>query len=184
MKLNEITQGQKIKEIESWCKDHNIETFHVNPDFSVDVPETVDLYGCGLTELPFKFGKVYGNFDVTNCKLKNFDNFPRLCYSLILVNNPITSLIGIQDQIKFIHDNGNTFWRNMVNVIGCPIKEGGIGLLLIENLKKIMWQPTSNRGEHAIPAFEIIAKYEGRPDDIYECQAELIHAGFEDFAKI
>ena len=87
--------------------------------------------------------------------------------NLYFRENQITSLVGIHKIIK--RCNGFTFTSSI-------IKEGGIGLLLIENLANIT--------SYAAP-FKIIEKYLGTgTKGMLACRDELIANGFEEYAKL
>ena len=114
----------------------------------VDVVRYVNLCYKKLKTIPVKFGKVGGHF---------------YCNS-----NQLTSLVGIHKLIKKIDGRFNISFN--------PIREGGIGLLLIDGLKEI-------KSNH--PALDIINKYVSRGKmGILACQEELIEAGYEEFAKL
>ena len=113
----------------------------------VNVTGDVNLSSLKLARLPVKFGEVGGSFD---------------CY-----RNQLTSLVGIHKIIKSCKG---------INLYDNPIKEGGLGLLLIKDLKYIQYN---------LPAFQIIEKYLGKGKrGMIDCQTELIKAGFKDFAKL
>lgn len=64
------------KEIQIWLDRHNIENAKINDDLIVNVAGDVFLCELNLKEIPFKFGKVYGDFNVLDNQLTNFKNFP------------------------------------------------------------------------------------------------------------
>jgi len=81
--------------------------------------------------------------------------------------NKLTSLVGIHKIIKSCQ---------AIYLSKNPIKESGLGLLLIKDLKCI---------DSELPALQIIRKYLGKGKrGMIDCQTELIKAGFKDFAKI
>lgn len=86
----------------------------------------------------------------------------------------IDSLIGISDLVI-----------NPIKtlVINKSVKQGGLGLLLIPGLTNLIVYNhiSGNPGEAAL---DIIERYVGRPDDIFECQNELIEAGLEEYAQL
>lgn len=93
--------------------------------------------------------------------------------SFICKNNKISSLIGVDD----ILENVGVFYCG-----DNPIREGGLGLLLIPKISKLVF----DNGERTNLAFAIIANYisVNAAELIYECQRELIEAGLEEFAQI
>lgn len=105
--------------------------------------------------------------------LSTFDGFPLIIgNNLFLSENKFTSLKNIHKYIKKI--GGTIFLTNN------PIKSHILGLLLIENLSNIQFSSD--------PDLEnIINKYlpnsRGRTA-VYDCQEELIQAGFEEYAQL
>ena len=81
--INESWSGvkkQSIKaEIEAWCDEIGIEKYTINSQGEIDVNGYVDLSRRDFKELPYKFGKVKGWFDLGECKnltsLKNCPNY-------------------------------------------------------------------------------------------------------------
>ena len=59
------------------CEKYGIENYTVNPDGSIDVYGSVDLYDCNITELPLRFNKVTGSFDCGNNNLTSLKGCPR-----------------------------------------------------------------------------------------------------------
>lgn len=139
--------------------------------------------------LKFKFGKVAGMFNADKCKtLTTLEGFPLEAGQVFLpydyngslehlTRKPgqlfimgITSLIGIGDRFDEVK-KFSCSWDK--------ITEGGIGLILIPGLKFESYDI-----EDMPEQFQIIAKYMEKPNEIFECQAELIEAGFEEYAKL
>lgn len=105
------------------------------------------------------------------------DVFPHLNFNveiLHLADSKIISLIGIADTVK------HKIETLVLNTEKSDY-EGGLGLLNIPGLKYLDLQ--INLSKMSTP-FKIIQKYLGRPDDIFECQEELIKAGFENMAQL
>ena len=135
---------------------------------TLSITGNVNLGFCDFKRLPWKFSKVTNDFDVYENRLKDFTNFPYyiggLCW---LSNNDIKSLVGVHKHIK--HCKTLNFNNN-------PLEEGGLGLLLIDGLEKIISD---------IPALKIIAKYVGQgKKGMMLAHAELIENGYEAFAKL
>jgi hypothetical protein len=53
---------------------------------------SVDISNRGLTQLPYKFGKVSDEFNCVNNELSNFKNFPDIFYIICAAKNPLTDL--------------------------------------------------------------------------------------------
>lgn len=110
----------KIKEI---CNRYSIRNYSINSDESIDVNESVYLYGKYLSELPLKFNKVVGSFDCHNNLLTSLEGSPKsvsgnfLCYE-----NRLTNLGGSPEEV------GGDFWcheNRLNNLIGGPSNVGG-----------------------------------------------------------
>ena len=70
--INEAWSGvkkQSIKaDIEAWCEEMGIQNYTINSKGEIDVDGEVDLRRNIFKELPYKFGKVNGRFDMEGCK--------------------------------------------------------------------------------------------------------------------
>ena len=83
----------KIHEVSSLCDKYRLRNYIVNPDLAVDVDDNVDLYNIGLVEIPIKFGKVNGYFDISENELTNLENSPYFIGGhFICTDNKLTSL--------------------------------------------------------------------------------------------
>ena len=69
---------QSIKaDIEAWCDEMGIENYNVNSKGEIDVDGSVRLREKDFKELPYKFGKVKGYFDLSyNKNLTSLKNCP------------------------------------------------------------------------------------------------------------
>ena len=67
------------QEIKSWCEEMDIENYTINSQGEIDVDGDVDLTYKDFKELPYKFGRVDGWFDMGGCQnltsLKNCPNY-------------------------------------------------------------------------------------------------------------
>lgn len=137
----------------------------VNGDFSCQ--------GNKLTNLKGAPEKVYGNFNcVENFKLASLEGAPKKilgdfdCYS-----TDLTSLKDIHKHIEMIDGEAN-FNNN-------EIDREVLGVLLIKNLQSISLD--------AQKVEKIINKYLPNTrgmEAVFECQEELIEAGFEEYAQL
>lgn len=119
--------------------------------------------------------RAISNLYVMRCpELKSLEGItPKIEGSLLFYDLPgIKSFVGIHEHFEYI--KGEFVFNDAV------IDRGGIGLILIPKLTSFRAYGVSTL---TIP-FHIIAKYVGRPDDIFKCQAELIEAGFEEYAEL
>ena len=95
-KFKEYNEGffynTKIKLL---CKKYNIKNYSINPDLSIDVEGSVDLYNLKLSSLPLRFSIVGGGFFCQNNNLTTLEGGPRevgghfVCFS-----NRLTTLEG------------------------------------------------------------------------------------------
>ena len=81
--INEAWAGVKKytnnAEIEAWCKEMGIQKYIINSKGKIDVDGNVDLFNFNSDskELPYKFGKVKGHFDIRhNRNLTSLKNCP------------------------------------------------------------------------------------------------------------
>jgi len=134
----------------------------------VNVTGNVDLRKLALARLPVKFGEVGGYFYCSRNQLTSLEGAPSQVGRYFDCSyNKLTSLVGIHKIIKSCKE---------IYLQGNPIKEGGLGLLLIKDLEHISSE---------LPAFEIIRKYLGKGKrGMIDCQTELIKAGFKEYAKL
>ena len=81
--INEAWSGVKQQvskaEIEAWCEEMTIENYTINSQSEIDVDGSVNLRFKDFDELPYKFGRVNGQFSLSNNKnlisLKNCPDF-------------------------------------------------------------------------------------------------------------
>ena len=161
------TYGKKYKGGDFYISRKKIDSLegcpqHITGDFACDNnnnlsnliggPAKVDgIYHCQYNQLT----------DLDGCAshIGDFLNF---------ADNSITSLVGIHKIIK----SCKKIWFDPDS-----IKEGGVGLLLIENLTYI-----STRN---YPSFEIISNYLGTgTKGMMACSKELTEKGYDDYAKL
>ena len=70
--INEAWGGVKRQvnkaDIEAWCDDMGIKNYTINSKGEIDVDGYVNLRANNIIELPYKFGKVTGFFEMEMCK--------------------------------------------------------------------------------------------------------------------
>ncbi len=150
---------------------------HGYEDVSIVVLGAVEIKHFGFIELPFVVDEVRHSFDVSHNNLTSFKNFPRVINGRMNVsNNNIGSLCGIHKIISSVES---------IDLFNNPIKEGGIGALLIKDIQDISYHGPNEGHRNCRRAFDIIKKYiiRGR-DCLLECQEELIDCGLDEFAKL
>lgn len=189
------------RDVENWLNNKGIFSYTVNEDLTVDSDKNVDLLNKGIYVLPVKFRKisgafniafnhleslrgcpeeVFGNFRCRNNLLQSFEGAPKYVGKDFLIGgNPrLTSLHDIYKHVKQID--------GMLIMDTKPIKDSILGLLMIRGLKEVDDGDSHRPHTHTQP-FIILNTYlpntTGK-DAVYECQEELIDAGFEKFAKL
>ncbi len=135
---------------------------------TVNVAGHVYLAYSHLERLPVRFGTVGGDFNCSGNRLTSLVGVPSsVGGNFWCIENRLTSLIGVHRILRRV--NGSLYNGN-------KIKSGGIGLVLVEGLTKIV-------ADH--PAFEIINGFLGQGmRGVLLCQEALHDAGFEEFAKL
>ena len=94
------------QEIKAWCDEMGIKDYTINSQGEIDVDRSVDLMKKDFKELPYKFGRVNGYFDIgSNPNLISLKNCP----------NYVSGLFGCDGCI------------NLDSLEGCP-KEVGVHL--------------------------------------------------------
>jgi len=64
------------QEIKCWLEFYGIKNYTISDDLVVDVDGGVNLHNRYITVIPFKFGKVTGNFHCSNNHLTTLQNCP------------------------------------------------------------------------------------------------------------
>ena len=106
--INEAWNGVKKQsyeqEIKSWCEEMGIKNYTINSKGEIDVDGDVNLMHEKFKELPYKFGKVSGYFDVS-------------------YNENLVSLEGCPKEVsgRFCCSN----CRRLDSLEGCPKEVGG-----------------------------------------------------------
>ena len=63
--------------IEAWCDEMNIKNYTINSQGEIDVDGSVSFVDRNIKELPYKFGKINGWFDIDYCEnLISLNNCP------------------------------------------------------------------------------------------------------------
>lgn len=191
MKINEMLDyDHTIYNVDGnlvWCDKNNLTSLEGCPDIGSETmfscshnmlktleggPKSVaGSYYCGYNRLtsleggPTSVGRI---FDCTANQLTSLEHAPSIVGMDFICNfNNITSLVGVDDIFSSLGS-----FRGDTN----PILEGGLGLLLIDKISEI---------DIDLKPFYIIKRYVNKgPESVYDCQQELIEAGFEEFAQI
>lgn len=157
------------------------------------IDENTDLLG--QDHIPIRIETSHSDISFVNAKVKNLKGLPEVLHSLSLeACNMLETLEGAPKelyQLSILTCKGNlslegisdfisnkTFNRCEIN--NSTIISGGIGLIFLYTID----EPFPNEFHSADPAFKIIQKYLGQYDRIFECQNELIDAGYESYAQL
>ena len=81
MSWNGVKKYTNNTNIKAWCDEMGIENYIINSKGEIDVDGEVDLSGKDFKELPYKFGKVKGYFNLDGCEnLISINNCPNEIY--------------------------------------------------------------------------------------------------------
>ena len=113
MSWSGVKKQTNIENIKAWCEEMGIKKYTINDKGEIDVDGTpfggVYLYNKNLEELPYKFGRVNGFFDVGNNKnlisLKNCPDEVEGYFSCFRCIN-LSSLEGCPKEVR------GTFFSN------------------------------------------------------------------------
>lgn len=166
------------------CYDNSLTSLKGAPS---EVNGKFDCSDNNLTSLeygPLKVSRFY------NCSINDITSLPGSEVSVPLLDcstNLITSLLTAPSKIEFLECKHNRI-SSLVGVeealptlqaLYCednPIKEGGLGLLLLDDIRML---------RSDILALDIIHRYLNKgADTIYDCQQELIEKGYEAYAQL
>ena len=109
--INEAWGGVKKQsyeqEIKSWCDKMEIKNYTINSQGEIDVDGSVGLANSDFKEIPYKFGRVSGFFNMSyNRNIKSLKNCPNYVGSYFSCEDCINldSLEGCPKEV------GNGFW--------------------------------------------------------------------------
>ena len=126
MSWNGVKNQTNIENIKDWCEEMGIQNYTINSKGEIDVNGYVDLSRKNFKELPYKFGKVEGFFDVgDNQNLISLKNCPTYVKNYMRCNHchNLYSLKGCPQEVGWaFYCNGNI---NIKSLEGCPEKVGG-----------------------------------------------------------
>ena len=105
--INETWSGVKKHtnnaEIEAWCEEMGIKNYTINSKGEIDVDGSVNLNKSNFKELPYKFGRVNGYFDIgSNPNLTSLKNCPNYVGSYFSCKNchQLDSLEGCPKEVS------------------------------------------------------------------------------------
>lgn len=89
---------------------------------TIDVDGNVILVSCGLSEIPFKFGRVNGMFNVSNNSLTSLKNSPTIVADkFICYGNKLISLLGGPSESGWY----NCSYNSLKSLSGSPVRVNG-----------------------------------------------------------
>ena len=103
MSWNRVKQITNNQSIIDWCEEMGIENYTINSKGEIDVDGDVDISYIDFEELPYKFGRVSGFFDVSyNKNLKSLKNCPSKVRKWFSCSNcpQLDSLEGCPKEVK------------------------------------------------------------------------------------
>ncbi len=163
--------------VESFAKSSNLKVTDIDVVVEhVQLQGGDTLYNYDIGEFEFRINVVRGNAYLNGLGLSTLHNLPESCEELDLSHNEIISLCGIHNHVTQC---------NSIDLSFNPIEEGGVGMVLINNLTEILYIGDNQRLHEALG---IITNYidcfgKGKGTILY-CQQELIDAGLEEFARL
>ena len=112
------------QEIKLWCEEMRIQNYTINSKGEIDVDGFVNLDNKSkFKELPYKFGKVTGNFSLISCinliSLKNCPNEVGGYFNCAYCNN-LKSIVGSPSYVG--EDFACSYCPQLDSLEGCPKK--------------------------------------------------------------
>ena len=120
-----------------------------------------------------------GDFNLKGCEnLESLEHCPKRIKNILdIARTKISSLTGISDILESVE-------YITINESCALIQDGGLGLLLVKNLKEIN---VLKKNTEFYKASVILNKYlekSNKASLIYDCQKELVDAGLEAYAQL
>lgn len=149
------------------------------------VGQNFDLTGYDTHNIPVQIKDMpNGEFNVSENQLTSFENFPKEARYISARGNKFTTLHNIH---KYIHRVPANFGLDLCNN---PIESSVLGLLLIKDLPSVSFDNFKGGvklNQTLDKVNTIINKYLPNTrgnEAVYECQEELIDAGYEEYAQL
>ena len=120
--INEFFGLFKSK-IKTDLRNYGIKNYTINNDGTIDVDDNVGLYHKGLSNIPFKFGRVTGYFDCSRNELTSLEGCPKEVVGYFTCDyNKLKDLIGGPQEVGgSYHCDGN----QLETLEGCAGDIGG-----------------------------------------------------------
>ena len=122
-----VKKHTNIENIKAWCEDMGIKNYTINSKGEIDVNGYVDLFNKDFKELPYKFGKVNGTFNLScNPNLTSLKNCPNEVggYFICSKCKNLNSLEGCPKEVSggfYCSDRKQKFTKEEVQSL-CKIK--------------------------------------------------------------
>ncbi len=105
------------QEIHDICKEYKIKNYSINPDGSIDVDDSVDLFNYNLNQIPLKFNKVYGYFDISHNNITSLEGSPKIVTSWFdCSHNKLISLNGFPIEVGSWINCSNNNLKNLIDL--------------------------------------------------------------------
>ena len=134
--IQDRSAGESVRKENQWILDiikefierHNIKEgdYKINPNFSIDVYCSIQLKEEDMIDnkIPFKFGKVDGDFRISDIPIETLENSPdEVTGTYIITFTKIESLYGSPKVVG--HNFNVNFNKKLVTLAGSPEKVGG-----------------------------------------------------------
>ncbi len=109
-------------DLEKELKKYSIKNYIINSDGTIDVDGDVNFHKKRLTNIPFKFGKVTGDFDCSVNKLESLEGSPyEVGGAFFCYHNRLKSLIGSPTDVG---DDFNCAYNKLKSLEGMPLEVG------------------------------------------------------------
>ena len=136
--------------------------YKINPDTTIDIDGDVNLYAMNLTKLPFKFGKVTGDFNCSKNSLITLDGCPKSVGGDFYCNyNKLTTLEGGPTSV------GGKFYcseNRLTTLKGSPESVGGIFSCIYNYLTTLKGCPKRVGGMFCCYQNETLTKLDYLPE--------------------
>jgi len=106
--------NKEYKRIKKHCDLHYPDNYKINNDLSVDVYMSIFLENESLTEIPFKFNIVKGNFDCSHNELKNLKNCPNEIYGDFTFS--VNNIDSLEYFPSVVTGNVNGFFNKITDI--------------------------------------------------------------------
>ena len=124
--INEAWGGMKKHtqnlDIDAWCEEMGIESYTINSKGEIDVNGDVFLHDCSFEVLPYKFGKVMGDFSIMHSNIKSLYNCPTKVYGDFYCSHSkeLETLEGSPEYVRGVFSCSKC--KKLTSFEGCPKK--------------------------------------------------------------